>query len=237
MSFINSLNLKKIKKDIIHLIYPETCIICQNELLFQKKYICFFCQNELQYTYFERFIEPSPLDQLFWGRAKISSTYAYVYFEKGKNVQPILHALKYKNKPEIGETLGVLIGEKIKDLPSFQNIDALIPVPIHPKKKFTRGYNQSEKIADGISSILKIPVIPDFIESLKQTSSQTNKNRFMRWDNVATKFSVKNKIKLNHIAIVDDVITTGATLEAIIKVILENNPEIRISIMSLAITK
>lgn len=237
MSIINSLNLKKIKQDIIHLIYPETCIICQNELLFQKKNICLFCQNELQYTYFERFIEPSPLDQLFWGRVKINATYAYVYFEKGKNVQPILHALKYKNKPEIGEKLGVLIGEKIKDLPSFQNIDALIPVPIHPKKKFTRGYNQSEKIADGISSILKIPVIPDFIESLKQTPSQTNKNRFKRWDNVATKFSIKNDIKLNHIAIVDDVITTGATLEAIIKVILENNPEIRISIMSLAITK
>ena len=125
----------------------------------------------------------------------------------------------------------------MKNITSFQSIDALVPVPIHPKKEFIRGYNQSEKLADGISEVLKVPVVVDFLERTKFSESQTKKNRFLRWDNVENNFKSKNRSHYKHIAIVDDVITTGATLEVIIRTIQENNPEIRISVISLALTK
>ena len=232
-------NISKWKDDLIHLIYPNSCLICEKELSLKDEHFCTFCLNEFQYTFFERYTEPTILDQLFWGRVDIHSSYAHLFFEKGKSTQPILHALKYKDKPKIGVEMGKSIGENLKKLPSFNSVDTLIPVPIHSKKQFIRGYNQSEKIADGISEILNIPVILDFMGYAKQTESQTKKGRFLRWDNVENKFKANNKksSSLKHIAIVDDVITTGATLEAIIRLIRENNPEIRISIISLAITK
>jgi competence protein ComFC len=230
-------NVLNWKQDILHLIYPNICLICENELPNHQNNICSFCQSDLQFTFFERYKEPTLLDQLFWGRIPIVGTYSLLYFEKRKSAQPILHALKYKDRPEIGCEMGSLIGEKIKDLDKFKDLDALIPVPLHPKKLFTRGYNQSEKLADGISNILNIPVDIDFIQRFKQSETQTKKNRFLRWDNVQNKFlSISNK-NYKHIAVVDDVITTGATLEAIIRVIIENNPEIRVSIISLALTK
>lgn len=231
--------ISKWKQDIIHLIYPSTCLICEKELPNQYKHICTFCSSEFNYTFFERYTEPTALDQLFWGRVPVYSTYAYLFFEKGKSTQPILHALKYKNKPEIGLEMGQLIGEHLKRMSSFSKVQALIPVPIHAKKEFIRGYNQSEKIATGIGNVLNIPVVLDFMDQTKSTDSQTKKGRFLRWDNVENKFKASAKASplYSHIAIVDDVITTGATLEVIIRKILEKNPEIQISIISLAITK
>jgi ComF family protein len=231
--------ISKWKQDIIHLIYPSICLICEKELPNQNKHICTFCSIDFNYTFFERYNEPTSLDQLFWGRVPVYSTYAYLFFEKGKSTQPILHALKYKNKPEIGLEMGELIGENLKRMSSFSKVQALIPVPIHSKKEFIRGYNQSEKIATGIGNVLNIPVVLDFMDQTKGTDSQTKKGRFLRWDNVENKFkaSAKASAHYSHIAIVDDVITTGATLEAIIRKILEKNPEIQISIISLAITK
>ncbi len=231
--------ISKWKNDLIHLIYPNTCLICDKELPLQVTHFCAFCKIDFQFTYFERYEEPTILDQLFWGRVPVYSTYTHLFFEKGKSVQPILHALKYKDKPAIGVEMGKSIGENISKMVSFDSVDALIPVPIHSKKLFLRGYNQSEKIADGVAEILKIPVILDYMGHVKQTESQTKKNRFLRWDNVEYKFKVNKKqyYSFKHIAIVDDVITTGATLEAIIRIIREKNPEIRISIISLAITK
>lgn len=230
----NALNWKQ---DILHLIYPNVCLICENELSNHQNNICSFCERDLQFTFFERYKEATLLDQLFWGRIQIVGTYSLLYFEKGKSAQPILHALKYKDKPEIGREMGMLIGERIEKIAKFQDLDALIPVPLHPKKLFTRGYNQSEKIADGISNILNVPVDNDFIQRFKQSETQTKKNRFLRWDNVQNKFLSNSNKNYKHIAVVDDVITTGATLEAIIRVIIENNPEIRVSIISLALTK
>lgn len=227
------------KQDVLHLIYPNVCLVCENELAGQQQFFCSFCKDNFQYTYFEQFTEPTPLDQLFWGRVPVYSTYAYLYFEKEKSVQPILHGLKYKDKPQIGIQLGTLIGQHVQNMPGFKDLQVLIPVPLHPRKEFTRGYNQSEKIADGIGAVLQIPVMNTYIKRTKFTESQTRKTRFLRWDNVANKFIVSRTLlsKFTHIALVDDVITTGSTLEAIIQLIHENNPEIRISVLSLALTK
>jgi competence protein ComFC len=231
--------LSKWWQDLGHLLYPDTCLVCDNELPSAKNSTCFSCQTEFHFTYFEKFQEPTPLDQLFWGRVPLQGSYSLLYFEKGKSVQPVLHALKYQNKPTIGLEMGALMGKKIKTISTFKDLEALVPVPLHPQKEFKRGYNQSKMIADGLSSVLHLPVVEDLIIRRENTASQTSKGVISRWENVENKFttSQKGRLKFQHIALVDDVITTGATLEAIIRALFENYPQIRISVFSLALTK
>jgi ComF family protein len=228
---------EKPKQDLLHLLFPSTCAICSDEWPSNEP-ICSFCRTELQYTGFEHYSEPTELDKLFWGRVSLVGTFALLYFYKNSSTQKILHALKYGNKPETGIILGKEIGHKIKDLEFKIDADVLIPVPLHPKKQFARGYNQSEQLAKGISEITGIPTDNRFIGKLQHTSSQTRRGRFSRWDNVSGNFGL-NKIKSSykHILIIDDVITTGATLEAMIQSIRTVYPELRISIISLALTK
>lgn len=234
-------NLKKLsllKDSISHMIYPNQCLICDEELTKDTASMCSFCSDELQYTQFEIYPEATSLDKLFWGRVQLQSTFSLLFFEKGKSTQKILHALKYKSNPEVGVEFGKLIGRTLKGNEQYKDLDILIPVPLHPKKEFTRGYNQSEKLADGISLILNVPVDATFLKKHNHTGSQTRRGRFGRWDNVVNNFGIKNlKTEPKHIAIVDDVITTGATLEAIIRSVQEIYPDIRVSIISLALTK
>jgi ComF family protein len=221
-----------------HILFPESCLICQNELPNSAQTICSFCRDELLFTYFEKYDEPSNLDKLFWGRVQLESTYALLYFEKSKSTQKILHALKYQSRPAVGVEFGKMIGLYLKEMDSFSSVDLIIPVPIHPKKKFIRGYNQSEQLAKGLSEEINVPYSAQFIDKINHTESQTKKGRFARWDNVAQNFSVQQqKTEPKHVLIIDDVITTGATLEALIRAIQEKKPELRISIVSLAITK
>ena len=150
----------------------------------------------------------------------------------------ILHALKYKSNPVVGVEFGEEIARRIKSMNQFNDLDALIPVPIHPKKAFIRGYNQSEQIAKGMANVLAIPVDTHFLKKQEHTESQTKRGRFDRWDNVADNFVLRKQFKKpKHIAIIDDVITTGATIEALVRSIHKNYPEIRVSIISLALTK
>lgn len=237
MTVFNSQSSLQWRKDLFHLIYPNLCLICERELTIHQNHFCSFCKDDFQFTYFERYSEPTLLDQLFWGRVQIQATFSLFYFEKGKSVQPILHALKYKDKPDIGVEMGKLIGSTIKNLATFEGLEALVPVPIHPKKEFIRGYNQSEQLAIGISEKIGLPVLKNFLQRRNNAASQTKKNRFKRWENVEGQFKLKGKTSYSHIALVDDVITTGATLEAIAKEILTELPGIQISIISLALTK
>jgi len=237
---MNKFSLRFVSKyvsDFLHLILPSTCIHCENELPNSEIQICSICESELQYTEFINYKEPTPLDQTFWGRVNLFSTYAYFYFEKEKISQTILHDLKYKHNSKIGKYYGFRIGEQIDKNEMFNGIDALIPVPIHHRKKFNRGFNQAEIIAKGISVALKKPIDNRFIKKKMQTSSQTKKDRASRFENTKETISLNKLRDYKHIAIIDDVITTGATLENIIHVIQEKYPEIRISIICLAFTK
>jgi competence protein ComFC len=229
--------LRESVNSLAHFIYPEICLICENELSETQKHICSFCQLEFHFTYFESYIEPSPMDKLFWGRVALRGTYALLEYKKGQSVQPLLHSLKYKNRPQLGIQLGKEIAARIKDHPSFQEIDALIPVPLHPKKEFIRGYNQSEKLAQGIAEVLNVSLHSNFLNRTKHTQSQTNKNRFKRWDNVQNKFAIDltNRRPLKHIALIDDVVTTGSTLESLVKTINTYDPSIQVSVITLAI--
>lgn len=224
----------------MHLVYPEMCLICSVELPNSNTQICHLCETSLRNTYYETFQEATSLDKLFWGRVELNATYALLHFEKETSTQTILHHIKYKNKTQLAEEMGFRIGNRIKLNPDkFASIDALVPIPMHPKKQYLRGYNQSEILANGISKAIEVEVNTAFLTKNTNTQSQTKKGRFLRWDNVSEVFEVnpeklKNK---KHIALVDDVVTTGATLEACMIKIKEKLPDIQITVLSLAATK
>jgi ComF family protein len=221
-----------------HLIFPNNCLQCSYELSRFEKHICAFCWDKLQRTYFESYDIPSGMDQLFWGRITLKETFALYFFEKEKPVQDILHALKYQFKAPLGRHFGRIMGETMTKSAKYKEIEALIPVPIHPHKRFLRGYNQSELLAEGVAGILKIPVLIDVVKKNNNNSSQTTKNRFLRWDNASEQFSLgKKAIAYNHVAIVDDVITTGSTLEAMAQLLRSKYPDVQISLISFAIAK
>lgn len=226
----------KIVSDIENLIFPNECYSCEKELSRFEKHLCSFCENDLPLTNFHLFDGETPTDKLFWGRVNITKTYSHLFFEKNKTSQTILFNLKYKNKPELGVYFGEKMGENIKTVKEFENVDAVIPVPLHHKKEFIRGYNQSEMLAFGISNYLIKPMDSKTVQRTKHSTSQTKKSRFQRWDNVNEIFKVKEKINdYKHILLVDDVITTGSTIESIIHAIRKKNPDILISVVTLAV--
>ena len=226
-------------KPIFNLVFPATCIHCSRELLSEESYLCWCCEVGFKHPGFENQKVPTPLDQLFWGRVPVYQTFALLYFQKGSATQSVLHELKYGHKPQLGIIMGRKIAEAFFLNTRGKTIEVLIPVPTHHKKKFVRGYNQSEKIAQGISRLTNIPIDNTFIFKRKQTESQTKKTNTERWSNVSGGFRQRgqNGYKYKHIAIVDDVITTGATLEALIKEIKQVNPMIEISIFAIAMAK
>lgn len=235
---VNFINFtKKCLGDLFYLVFPNVCLICENELLKSRNFICSFCENDFNYTFFELYKEPTTLDELFWGRVLIQNTYAYLFFEKGKTEQNLIHALKYNDKKDIGYYFGTRIGDKLVSNNKFKDVDAIIPVPLHYKKEFKRGYNQSEAIADGISSVLGVKVDNSFLKRSKNTRTQTKQNKFSRWENVQDVFNLDIYRNYKHIALVDDVITTGSTLEVIISLINKKYPELSVSIISLALAK
>ena len=234
--------LKQIKplsilKDLEHLIYPSMCIACDNELANSEKHICSICDNDLIRTSFHLFDEPTDTDKLFWGRVNLKRTYSHFYFKKDSSIQNVLFNLKYKNDSSIGEYFGKEIGKSLNSIDDFKTADALIPVPLHYKKEFIRGYNQSFALAKGLSEEIGVPVKSNYVKRNEHTDTQTKKSRFQRWDNVNSIFSVHTSIKkLKHVIVVDDVVTTGSTLEALVRSIKETAPSIEVSIVTLAIT-
>ena len=229
-------DLFRLKGPLFHLIFPEKCIVCEGELSPQDAQLCPFCFMDLDYTHYEKYSEASKVDKLFWGRVSVEQTYSHLFFKKGGSTQQILHELKYTFNAQLGRNFGEHIGHTLKRKKEWSDVDFLVPVPIHPKKAFSRGYNQSVLLAEGISQSLGCPIHTLGLKKTRHTTSQTQKGRFLRWDNVNNNFSLTNKDDFNgkHIAFVDDVITTGATLESLIRLVLDKYPDIRISIISLA---
>lgn len=220
--------------DLLHLIYPEECVCCGRELSVNDETICSFCSTDIALTNFDQFQEPSPMDKLFWGRVDVDKTYAHLFFEKQSGVQNILFSLKYKYQKSLGIHFGKEIGKKIK--PWISNKSVLVPVPLHHRKKFIRGYNQSELLAHGISEETLLTIEKNLIKRNRFTETQTKKSRFERWDNLQNAFTVNTKApKFNHVIIVDDVITTGSTIENIVLAIKEVHPHLSFSVVTLAI--
>jgi competence protein ComFC len=221
-------------KEVGALIFPENCLFCKLELTPNEKHVCGLCELELKRTYFEEFKESSVLDKLFWGRVKLEKTFALYYFNSETAIREMLHQLKYQHKETLGIDLGKKIGFILKECELFLDLDALIPVPIHHKKEFIRGYNQSELIARGISSEVGVSIIKNRTSKRKHTSSQTKKSNQERWENVASVFQSQDLSEYKHVALVDDVITTGSTIESLANELLKSNEHLKISVISLA---
>jgi ComF family protein len=209
-----------ILKDILNFFYPRQCDVCGRLLGKEEKVLCSFCVVDIPRTNFHT-KERNPVSEVFWGRVSIDHSSAFFYYFKGSGYQKLLHKLKYNGREDIGEFLGKLYASELVGS-VFMEYDYVVPVPLHPKKEKLRGYNQSEKIANGFSFVSEIPVLNGVLVRHKNTSTQTRKGRFDRYLNMEDMFSLNgaDKIKNQRILLIDDVITTGATLEACSHVLL-----------------
>lgn len=210
MNFVN-----KRFQELIGLLFPNLCGGCGASIYHGESFLCSKCLYAIPYTDYHLYPDNKVAKQ-FWGRIPLNAAMALLYFKKGGKVQNIIHNLKYKNQTGLGIKLGKLIGDRLNSAPDYMDIDLIIPVPLHKKRERSRGYNQSELIARGISAVLNISVNSNTLIRTITTDTQTKKGRYMRFENMRTVFSVKNSEILagKHILLVDDVITTGATIEA-----------------------
>jgi ComF family protein len=209
------LSFKTYLFDFFSLIYPRLCQACNKALIDQEECICSFCRFELPFTnlYKER---ENPLSKIFWGRVDIETATALFYFQKGGKIQSLVHGFKYKGKTATGEYFGRILGAQLKAYPLWEPIDVIVPVPLHKKKQNLRGYNQSEVFGRGISQTFNRPLIINNLVRITRTDTQTRKSRFRRWENVESVFHVNNPefFRGKNILLIDDVVTTGSTLEA-----------------------
>jgi ComF family protein len=210
--------MKKFKLYILgffSLFYPRLCNSCRKALIQDEECICSFCRFELPHTSLHKERE-NKMSQIFWGRVTIETATSLFYFQKGGKVQTLIHQFKYKGKIDIGFYLGKLLGSQLKDHPLWEPIDLIVPVPLHDKKQHKRGFNQSEIFGKGIGTTFQRPVQTGNLVRITKTDSQTRKSRFRRWENVETVFHIKNPdaFRGKNILLIDDVVTTGSTLEA-----------------------
>ncbi len=202
------------------LFYPNVCICCSTGLMHGEEYICSHCVHELPVTNFHKDSD-NPVAQAFWGRVAVEHATANYFFKKGNRIQKLAHQIKYQGQKEMGAFLGKEMGKSLCNS-CFNEIDIIAPVPLHPKKFRKRGYNQSEWIARGVAAAMDKPIDTQTLVRHVFASSQTRKKRFDRWENVDSGFGLTNPDTFagKHILLIDDVITTGATLEACIHAVL-----------------
>ena len=228
------LPVRSLFNDAMHLFFPHTCLGCGNDVIANNSILCLRCISNLPHTQFEK-LAGNPVEKIFRGRLPVEAASSQFYFSKGHLVQYLIHQLKYKGNKESGEYLGVVMGKALLQSGRFSNIDYLIPLPLSAGKEFKRGFNQAEVICNGMSTAMQVPVHTRNLIRGRYTDTQTKKHRTERWENVEGSFAVLQPLKLQgrHILLVDDVLTTGATLEAGAQCLL-NIPSIRISLATLA---
>jgi ComF family protein len=227
-------SLRDLCAGFLHLLYPELCVACQHDLPVRDTCFCFRCR--LKNLPFD-LAKPGDNDftTRLWGRLPMVYGVSAYHFTRKSPIQKAIHQLKYHNKPEIGLVMGRELGKKMLAA-GLGDLDGIVPVPLHPSKERLRGYNQSGVFAQGLSEILGVPVLGKSLVRKKVTSTQTNKKRMERFQNVGEVFAVERPepLKGKHLLLVDDVLTTGATLEmcglAILKV-----PGTRLSLATIAI--
>lgn len=207
--------------DLLNLLFPKLCQACGNSLNYGEHQICAHCYIDLPYTDFHCYAD-NPVAKQFWNRVQLRFATALFYFKKGTKIQHLIHHLKYDGRTEVGIVLGELLGQKLKQSSLFGNLDLIIPVPLHARKLKSRGYNQSDHIAQGVSNILNLPISTTHLFRNRMTASQTKKSRYTRYENMQEVFSVKHHQDLKNLRIllIDDVITTGATLESCAQTLL-----------------
>jgi competence protein ComFC len=223
-------------KDITNLFYPEECLICCKTLTEHEIRLCLACRLDLPLTNFSA-NEGNEMEISFYGRVPIINATSLFYYNRKGNVQKLIHQLKYKNQQKIGFFLGEWLGEEMLGSERFNGLDCIIPVPMHPKKLKKRGYNQVITFGQGLSKRMKIPLNEIALISISKTKTQTFKTRLERSTQIDEKFQLSNQAILEgkHILLIDDVITTGATLEACCIPLMQVK-NIKITIATIAVT-
>ena len=221
--------------DFFNLLFPDLCVVCGENLLQTEQHICFNCLHSIPKTNYHLEVN-NLIEKRFWGKAPVCRGTAFFFFHKGSPFQKLLHSLKYKGNKEIGVVLGKYAAADLLDSPDFLTIDLIVPVPLHPMRYKRRGYNQSECIAQGLSAILGKPIDASTLCRVHENTTQTKKSVYERYENTEGIFELMNKNTFSgkHILLVDDVLTTGSTLEACIQTLLETE-NINISIFTLAV--
>jgi ComF family protein len=221
---------------MLHLFFPHTCAGCGTDVIDHDQLLCLHCLNDLPATNF--FNQPNnPVEQVFYGRVPVANAAAGYFFTKDSLLQNLIVQLKYRGNKQIGFYLGQLLGNILIKSDRFSDVTALVPLPLNPRREKNRGYNQATMLCNGISSVWKKPVIDKAVVRRVYTETQTHKGRISRWENMDGIFEVVNLSALEnkHILLVDDVVTTGATLEACGSEILKV-PGTTLSIATLAYT-
>ena len=200
---------------MVGLVYPQLCCACKNRMNKQENLICFQCLYELPKTNFHLDRE-NMVAKHFWGRVLFQEATSLYFFLKEGKVQELMHQLKYEGYYEIGVKLGKVLGRQLKEVEHWKGIEGIVPVPLHPKKLQKRGYNQCDAIVEGLGEVLDCPVYYQALVKKDHIDSQTRKSKEERWENVKTVFAVQEAevLRGKHLLLVDDVVTTGATLIA-----------------------
>lgn len=222
--------------DLGRLFFPHLCAGCGNSSLPRAQAICHRCMSAIPETGFAA-QENNPVEMLFWGRLKVAAAGSHCYYTRASTIQRIMHELKYKGNHEAGRVLGRMLGDRLQNSPRFNGMDAIVPMPLYPDKEKIRGYNQAVLIGQGVREILGIPVIENAVLRTRATGSQTRKNRMERWQNVTGVFRPEHQTALigKSILLVDDVVTTGASLEACGQAVLQAGAaELRIATVAYA---
>lgn len=216
MNFILSL-----LKDTVGLIYPDVCVTCGSHLPSGIRFICTKCRYDMPRTGFHR-EQDNPVAQIFWGRVPVRQAASLFYYTKGSRYQRLIHVIKYHGRKELGYEMGKLYGRELMDSPFFE-AGVIVPVPLHPRKIRKRGFNQSEWIGMGLAESLQKPMISNDLYRAVNTRTQTRKTRLERWKNVEHVFRLRSvdAFRNRHILLVDDVVTTGATLESCANVLMK----------------
>ncbi|WP_405209145.1 ComF family protein [Aquimarina sp. LLG6339-5] len=222
--------------DLAYLFYPIYCAACDNPLYKNERILCTSCRHKLPLGNFHK-VNAKKIEKVFYGRAKIENATSLLVFEKDSLVQNLIHNLKYRGREEIGKELGTWLGQELSQSIVYQSVDTVIPVPLHPKRLRERGFNQVEKFGQEIAEKLNAEYVDFVLKKNSYNKKQSKNSRLTRWINTSETFGIQNESLLanKHILIVDDIVTTGATLEACIQV-LKSIPGIKISIATMAIT-
>jgi ComF family protein len=226
--------MNKLLNSLSHLVFPNLCVCCDGYLTFQEEAICDLCYFRL--PRFENYANPeNSVAKKLWGRLPLVYSSSYLQFNSNSDVRKILHEIKYKGNRNLGIEMGKALGRAMLKIPQLTNADIIIPIPLHPKRELERGYNQSNLIAHGMSEVMGKHVYADSVVRKKYNSTQTSKKRYERFINSNEIFKVVKPqlLENKHAILIDDVITTGATIEACGNALLEIEG-LKLSVVSLA---
>ncbi|RHJ53979.1 ComF family protein [Bacteroides sp. AM10-21B] len=219
----------------LHLFFSRQCAVCGTPLQEGEEAICLKCNMDLPRTDYHLRTD-NPVERMFWGKLPLERATSYFFYHKGSDFRRILHQLKYGGRKDLGETMGRFMAAELVASGFFRDVDVVVPVPLHPRKKRIRGYNQSECVAKGIAAVTDIPLDASSVVRNKHTETQTSKSAYERWENVDGIFQLRcpERFVGKHILLVDDVLTTGATTTACADA-FRDVAGIRISILTLAV--